>query len=118
MLNWILIVLTLLIGGYFLLVFFGLGMMGEVSTLPHIFGTILIMLAILFPLSKDLYQNHKLTQPEKQAINYDSLPKGQKFLIKGREYEFVKVVDGKIVVKRNEELEVFRIKFTEVELIK
>jgi len=118
MLNWVLIICVLITGGYFLLVFFGLGAMGGgYRVVPYMIVVLLVMIGLLYPLSLDLHENYKLTHSEKQYIDYSKLKSGQLLLIEGRQYEFVKATNNKIVVIRNGELKVFRIKLTEVELV-
>lgn len=90
---------------------------GGSQLLPHAIVTIILMISLIYLFSSDLRENYELTHTPKQQINFYELESGQLSLIKGKQYKFVKATDNKIVVNRNCELEVFRIKFTEVELI-
>ena len=85
MLNWILIVLVLAIGGYFLFVLFGISILSGELLLPQAIATIILMTSLIYLFSSDLRENYELTHPPKQQINYYELESGQLLMIKGKQ---------------------------------
>lgn len=116
MIKIILLVVILCLFIYLCLVVFGVSMLGGRIDLSTII-LLLIPMAMIIYLSSDLIEDYKLTHPSNPRISFVDVKKGDKLLVDDKIVEFEKYVDGKVVVKYDGKLLVYKEKFNKFERV-